>query len=143
MEIAPIDDQEMLYVASAIDDWDLIRALDIRVVIDLEGDLDQGVPTVPGTILYVYFPLHDNDDLPHPEKVRAVARLGADLCRSGLRVVAHCGMGLNRSALIAGLILCEMGWCGTDAVKRLQERRAGALFNEVFHDHLMGIGDRP
>jgi protein-tyrosine phosphatase len=139
VEIAPIDDTCCLYVASDIDDWDTIRSLDIKVVIDLEGAVDHGVPTVPGTILYIYLPLHDDPELPNLIKLRAVARLAADLHRQGLKIVSHCGMGLNRSALMAGLILHELGWSGRDAIARLRERRTGALYNEVFHDYLLGL----
>ena len=139
MEIAAVDNEERLYVSADIDNWDLIRSLDIRVVIDLEGNVDHGVPTVPGTILYVYLPLHDDYELPNLVKLRAVARLGADLYRQGYKIVSHCGMGLNRSALMAGLILHELGWSGSDAIRRLQERRAGALYNEVFCGYLAGL----
>jgi protein-tyrosine phosphatase len=139
MEIAPIDDHERLYVASDIDDWEMIRSLDIKVVIDLEGDLDHGVPNVPGTILYIYLPLHDHCELPNLVKLKAVARLAADLYRQDFKIVSHCGMGLNRSALMAGLILCELGWTGSNAVARLQKRRAGALYNEVFCDYLANL----
>jgi protein-tyrosine phosphatase len=45
-------------------------------------------------------------------------------------------MGYNRSALVAGLILCELGFTGPDAVARLRERRPGALFNERFAAYL-------
>jgi len=142
MEIAPVDDKERLFVASAIDDWATIERLGIKVVIDLEGDIDQGVPTVPGTILYIYLPLHDDPELPNLHKLHAVARLAADLYEQDYRIVSHCGMGLNRSALMAGLVLCELGWKGCDAVTRLQERRTGALYNEVFHEYLMEMQAR-
>jgi len=65
-------------------------------------------------------------------KARAIARLGASLIAEGHRVLSHCGMGFNRSAFIAGLILIEMGMSGPDAVARLRARRPGALFNDGF-----------
>ena len=46
------------------------------------------------------------------------------------------GAGFNRSALLAGLILTDLGWKGSDAVSRLRERRPGALFNERFAAYL-------
>jgi len=65
-------------------------------------------------------------------KARAIARLGATLIAQGHRVLSHCGMGFNRSAFVAGLILIEMGMSGPDAVARLRARRPGALFNDGF-----------
>jgi len=43
--------------------------------------------------------------------------------------LAH-GLGFNRSALLAGLILNQLGMSGCQAVERLRVRRPGALFNE-------------
>jgi protein-tyrosine phosphatase len=65
-------------------------------------------------------------------KARAIARLAATLIGQGHRVLSHCGMGFNRSAFVAGLILIEMGMPGPEVVARLRERRPGALFNDGF-----------
>jgi protein-tyrosine phosphatase len=112
------------------------------VVIDLEGELDHGVPTIPNHILYVYFPIYD-EDLPDTAKLLAVARLGASLVRSGHRVLSHCGMGFNRSALVAGLILMDMGMSGREVVSHLRSKRPGALFNEVFARYLEELDSLP
>ena len=55
-----------------------------------------------------------------------VARLAAHLVLGGHRVLAHCCMGFNRSALVAGLILNYLGMSGPEAVTLLRERRPGA-----------------
>jgi protein-tyrosine phosphatase len=52
-------------------------------------------------------------------------------------------MGYNRSALVAGLILIELGMNGPQAVARLRERRPGALFNPNFADFLERIDRNP
>jgi protein-tyrosine phosphatase len=41
--------------------------------------------------------------------------------------MAHCGMGLNRSALVAGLVLTYLGMKGEDAVALLRETYLTAL----------------
>ena len=61
------------------------------------------------------------------------------LVRDGHVVLSHCGMGFNRSALVAGLILHELGMPGTDVVARLRDRRPGALFNERFTAYLESL----
>jgi protein-tyrosine phosphatase len=48
-------------------------------------------------------------------------------------------MGFNRSALVAGVILTELGMTGCEAVETLRARRPGALFNEVFADYLASL----
>ena len=133
MELFQIDDDGRLFISPAIENWDSIASYQIDTVIDLEGGLDTCIPTISNACLYIYFPIDDDDEqMPNLCKLRAVARLGASLVRDGHRVLSHCGMGYNRSALVAGLILVELGMPGTEAVARLRERRPGALFNDGF-----------
>lgn len=135
MEILPLDDGGMLFLASDIDDWPAIEALGISVIYDLDGDLDIGVPTIPNHILYIYFPFYDVD-LPDPGKLHALAQLGATLVKGGYKVLCHCMLGLNRSALVTGLILMYLGMTGEAAVKHLQSKKPGALYNETFANYL-------
>jgi hypothetical protein len=133
VDIFQVDDAGRLFISPAIDDWDVVASRDIDVVIDLEGGLDLCIPTTANRCLYVYFPFDDDDQqLPDVTKLRAIARLAASLIGDGHRVLSHCGMGFNRSALMAGLILINLGMTGTQAVSRIRDRRPGALFNAGF-----------
>ena len=107
-------------------------------MIDLDGNLDLGIPNIPNHMLYVYFPIYD-EGLPDLNKLHALAKLGARLVANGEKVLAHCGMGFNRSALVAGLVLTYLGMKGEDAVALLRERRPGALFNENFAAYLTAL----
>jgi len=138
MELVQLDPQGRLYLSPAIDDWGAIRDSGITAVIDLDGDVDHGIPTAANQMLYVYFPIFD-DDLPDLQKLHAVARLAASLVEKGERVLSHCGLGLNRSALVAGLTLTYLGMSGEDAVRLLREKRPGALFNDKFAEYLHSI----
>lgn len=138
MELFPIDDAEMLFISPAIEDWSPVLARKIGCVIDLDGEVDHGVPTLPNHMLYVYFPIFD-EDLPDLARLDAVAMLGTRLLESGQRVLSHCGMGFNRSALVAGMILVQRGMKGADAVARIRSRRPGALFNETFAAYLESL----
>jgi protein-tyrosine phosphatase len=135
MNVCCLDDAGCLFLSPRIEDWQAIEEHGITVVIDLEGDVDLGIPTMPNHILYLYFPIYD-EDLPDMAKLHAVARLAASLVQAGHRVLSHCGMGFNRSALLAGLILVFLGMEGSQAVELLRSRRPGALFNQVFADYL-------
>jgi len=141
VEFFQVDDEGRLFISPVIDDWEALAAHGIDVVIDMEGGLDACIPTKPGTCLYVYFPIFD-EALPDPARLEAVALMGAHLVRSGHRVLSHCGMGYNRSALVAGRILHHLGMPGDHVVARLRERRPGALFNDVFADHLLTLPAR-
>ncbi|HVE71901.1 MAG TPA: hypothetical protein VNI54_11070 [Thermoanaerobaculia bacterium] len=133
-----VDDDGCLYISPVIHDWDIVSSYGVDTVIDLEGGLDTCIPTMPNSCLYVYFPIYD-ENLPDLQKLEAVATLGATLVGAGHRVLSHCGMGFNRSALVAGRIMHRLGMPGRDVVNRLRARRPGALFNEVFADHLLDL----
>ena len=140
MEIFQVDDEGRLFISSTIDNWDDVAQYGIDTVIDLEGGLDLCIPTVPNECLYVYFHIiDDNQELPALTKLRGIAKLAAGLIIDGHRVLSHCGLGFNRSALVAGLILTELGMSGPQAVARLRERRPGALFNDGFASFLSSL----
>lgn len=142
MELFQVDDDARLFISPAIEDWASLAEHRIDVVIDMEGGLDECIPTLPGSCLYVYFPIYD-EALPDLARLDAVALMGAHLVRSGHRVLSHCGMGYNRSALVAGRILHYLGGIsGSGVVDRLRERRPGALFNDVFAEHLSALPPR-
>jgi protein-tyrosine phosphatase len=138
MDLIQVDDSGLLYISPAIDRWDVLAARGVDAVIDLEGGLDNCVPNLPDRCVYVYLPIYD-EELPNHDRLDAVASLGARLVASGHRVLAHCGMGYNRSALMAGLILNKLGMSGESAIERLRERRPGALFNDIFANHLRSL----
>ena len=140
MEITAVDDEGRLFVSSLIDDWSAIEAHDISVIVDLESSIDAGVPSGDGTRLYLYYPFED-DEVPDPTMVGPLSSFLAALYRSGHRVLVHCCMGLNRSPLVAGAVLHQLGWNGADAVERLRQRRPGALFNEHYSGYLERLRD--
>jgi len=139
-ELFQVDEAGALYISPAIREWAPLEERGIDTIIDLEGDLDHCIPTSPNQVLYVYFPIYD-EELPNLTKLNAVADLAAELIRSGHRVLSHCGMGFNRSALVAGLVLRRLGVPGPEAVRRLRACRPGALFNPVFAAHLESLVD--
>ena len=138
MELFQLDDAGKLFISAAISDWEVLAHHRVDTIIDLDGELDSGVPTVPNECLYIYFPIFD-EELPNLHKLHAIGTLGANLVRSGYRVLSHCGLGFNRSALVAGLILNELGMPGPEVVSRIRKRRPGALFNERFASYVEGL----
>src|SRR5215470_15897304 len=138
MELFQVDDVGRLFISPAISDWEVLTCREVDTVIDLDGGLDDGVPTVPNQCLYIYFPIFD-EDLPNLEKLHAIGDLGARIVTAGHRVLSHCGMGFNRSALVAGVILYKLGMPGPAVVERLRDRSPGALFNNCFAEYLRSL----
>jgi protein-tyrosine phosphatase len=104
----------------------------------MDGDVDPGVPEAPNQILYLYYPIRD-EELPCTRKLHAVGRLVADLVRARHVALVHCRMGFNRSNLVIATALTYLGMSGEEAVTHLQRVRPGALYNEAFADYLKGL----
>jgi len=66
------------------------------------------------------------------ENVLRCAHVVSDAVQHGEVVLVTCYMGLNRSGLINGLALCQLGFTADGAIRRVQQRRYDALFNESF-----------
>ena len=131
-----IDDHGCIWVSGLVTDWSQVHEREINVIVDLEGDVDHGVPNTPDEILYVYLPIHDAM-LPNLERLQSVARLVAGLAACNQRVLCHCGLGLNRSPLVAGLALMALGVGPQDVIDRIRSRRPGSLYNEHFVQYML------
>ncbi len=134
-ELFQVDEAELLFVSPEILDWRPLTDRRIQLVIDLEGALDCGVLTIPNNLIYTYFPFEDSR-LPDLVKLQALGRLAAEMIRNERAVLIHCAMGLNRSPLMAGVAMTYLGLSGAEAVRILQEKRPGALYNPVYADFL-------
>jgi protein-tyrosine phosphatase len=138
MEIFQIDAKGQLFISPDIDNWEIIEQHNITVVFDFDDDLDIGIPEIPDQLLYLYFPFEDRE-LPDLQRLQAMAQLGAQLVEAGHKVLSHCGMGHNRSALVAGLMLTYLGLSGEEAVALIRQQRPGALYNKNFATYLIGL----
>ena len=141
MDLIRVDAAGALFVSPDIEHWDDILSCGITGVIDADGDLDAGVPTWPDRVVYVYFPF-DDGELPDLVRLHAVAALGAEMVAGGRKVLCHCLMGYNRSALVAGLVLVHLGMSGAEALATLRRRRPGALYNKTFAAYLESLPGR-
>jgi protein-tyrosine phosphatase len=137
-DIIQIENCGQLYISSDRENWSIATENRISVLIDLDDDVDRGVPCAPNEIIYIYFPIFD-EDLPDLDRLHAVAQLAATLARRQQSVLTHCRMGLNRSGLMVGVILTYLGMSGAAAIELLRARRPGALFNNVFAEYLRAL----
>ena len=141
MEIFPLNAQRTLLVSGAIDDWQTVRNHEVYTIVDMDGDVDPGVPEAPGEILYIYFPIAD-EELPNLQRLHALGRLVAALVEAGQVVLIHCLLGMNRSNLLAATALTYMGMNGSEALTILRRAQAGALFNDNFASYVLTLPAR-
>ena len=141
MDLVAVNPAGTLFVSGHIEDWEALRERGIDTIVDMDGEVDAGIPMAPNAILYVYHPILD-EDLPDLTKIEALGRLVAELVSADHRVLVHCRMGLNRSVLVIATALTYLGMTGEQAVEHLRGCRPGALFNEVFAAHVLGLPAR-
>jgi protein-tyrosine phosphatase len=141
VDIVVINSEGTLFVSGEIEDWEALAERGIDTVVDMDASVDAGLPQAPGSVLYVYHPILD-DDLPDLVKIEALGRLVANLVSSDHRVLVHCRMGFNRSVLVIATALTYLGMTGAAALEHLRERRPGALFNENFANHVATLPAR-
>jgi protein-tyrosine phosphatase len=141
VDLVAMNPEGTLYVSGEIEDWEALRERGIDTIVDMDGDVDPGIPEAPGSILYVYHPILD-ENLPDLSKIEALGRLVAELVSGGHRVLVHCRMGFNRSVLVTATALTYLGMTGEQAVSHVRECRPGALFNETFAEHVLALPAR-
>ena len=91
------------------------------------------VGEVPRNGLLIHWPIKDGP-VPHPETLRGIADLIVRCLGSGASVYLHCQAGMNRSVLVAALVLMHQGMtrrgsdrAGARATSWIVERRVRRL----------------
>ena len=131
MDIVVINEEQTLFVSGEIENWQTLAERGIDTIVDMDASVDAGLPQAPGSVLYIYHPILD-EDLPNLVKIEALGRLVADLVSSDHRVLVHCRMGFNRSVLVIATALTYLGMTrrgGARAPARAASR--GALQREL------------
>lgn len=93
--------------------------------------------------MHLLCPFRECDELPDLNIIDLVVALAADALAVNRTVVVNCDTGKNRSGLIVGLVLVEMGYA--NVVEYIQKVIPGAMTNKTFADYVHGMElvDRP
>jgi protein-tyrosine phosphatase len=93
---------------------------------------------LPDRILYMHFAYRDTDAIPDATDLRTSATFLNDLRAAGKNVFIHCRLGLNRSALLTGLVLIDEGYRAKDAIEMMRTLRSPyVLENKTFERYLL------
>ena len=93
---------------------------------------------VPSTVLYMHFAYADTNVVPDTTELQIAACFLNDLRAAGKTVFIHCRLGLNRSALLTGLVLMDEGYRAKDAIALMRHLRSPyVLENETFERYLL------
>lgn len=83
----------------------------------------------------IYAPLDDSGPPPTREELGIAATTSRSVLRAyqhGKRVLITCHMGRNRSGLVMGLVLMQLGYSSLEAITLIRCARDGALSNAYF-----------
>ncbi len=94
------------------------------VVVTLTRD-PSTVAVAQGKLL-LHWPIADGP-IPWLSAPHGLAATISELLDDGAVVFVHCHAGMNRSCMVAGLVLIYRGMAGDEAVRRIRERRQGSL----------------
>lgn len=123
-------------VGSALDE----AVLGMSLVIDCAGDMPAALRAAAAYWVACVFADLDAPPM-HYDRIEASVRTAAESARTddgAERVVILCTHGMNRSGLLTGLLLRELGLSGEAAVARIAAARPGALSNEAFRRIVLG-----
>ena len=93
---------------------------------------------IPDRVLYLHFAYRDANVIPDSTDLRIAASFLNDLRAAGKTVFIHCRLGLNRSALLTGLVLIDEGYPAKDAIEMMRNLRSPyVLENKTFERFLL------
>jgi Dual specificity phosphatase, catalytic domain len=93
---------------------------------------------IPDGVLYLHFAYRDANVIPDATDLRLAASFLNDLRAAGKTVFIHCRLGLNRSALLTGLVLIDEGYRAKDAIEMMRNLRSPyVLENKTFERYLL------
>lgn len=99
---------------------------------------------IPDGVLYLHFAYRDTDAIPDSTDLHIAASFLNDLRAAGKTVFIHCRLGLNRSALLTGLVLIDEGYPAKDAIEMMRSLRSPhVLENKTFERYLLSDTPTP
>ena len=127
MDISRITDDLFIGDTPAVEEYDLLRDLGVRLVINMR--FEQGPAPDPGRppLEFLWLRTVDTPFLPIPIRaLRAGARAALAAIQAGGKVYAHCAKGRHRGAAMGAAILIAQGHSPQEAMRLIQARRPTA-----------------
>ena len=127
MDFSTITDSLLIGTTPQLDDYDALRALSVRLIINMRFDhrLQPDRHRPPLAILWLRS--FDMPLLPIPLRLlRRGARDALTTIAQGGKVYVHCRQGRHRSVAMGAAILIAQGHSAEQAVRLIKQRRAAA-----------------
>jgi hypothetical protein len=127
MDYSAITDQLYVGTTPSRRDYGTLRALGVRLVINMRFVRGKKPPGGVRQMRYMRFRTIDNPLFPIPiEFLLRGARAGLAILREGGKVYVHCSRGRHRSIAMAAAILIASGLSPAEAIGLIKRQRAAA-----------------
>ena len=127
MDFSKITDNLFIGVTPHRDDYDFLRDLGVRLVINMRIEKRSTRDLHHPPLHFLWLPTVDSPGLVIPIRflVRGV-QAALQTIREGGKVYAHCGMGRHRGVAMGAAILIALGYDPDEAIELIKARRPGA-----------------
>ena len=99
----------------------------IKFVVSVNGKKHYSSPAVQ----YISTYYEDGPTIPPEELLNGLADLVITMMKRG-PVLVHCTAGMNRSALLVGLVLIKIGMAPADAIELMRTKRSKSVLHNIF-----------
>lgn len=124
MNFSPITDDIFIGNTPALTDYDQLRALGVRLIINMRFSLGPKPDSHHEPIATLWLPSLDSPFFPIsiPKLIRG-AQTALATIRDGGKVYTHCAYGRHRGVAMGACILIAQGYAPHDAMQLIKERR--------------------
>jgi protein tyrosine phosphatase (PTP) superfamily phosphohydrolase (DUF442 family) len=127
MNFSPITDHLFIGTTPSKQDYDQLRGLGIRLVINMRVEWRPRKDTHPTPIERLWLPCFDSPLIPIPIKaLHRGAKAALEVIQNGGRVYAHCAGGVHRGVAMGACILIAQGMSPLAAMALIKAKRPQA-----------------
>lgn len=127
MNFSPITDDLFIGTTPSSTDYDHLRDLGIRLIINMRVERRPYVDFHQIPMKFLWLPTFDSPLLPIPiRSLQRGARAALDAIQNGEKVYAHCAGGVHRGVTMGAAILIAQGYAPQTAMELIKEKRPQA-----------------
>jgi protein-tyrosine phosphatase len=124
MNFSSITDDLFIGTTPSTDDYDHLRGLGVRLVINMRVEFRPRKDPHPTPLHLLWLPTFDSPLVPIPIKaLRRGAKAALEIIQTGGKVYAHCAGGVHRGVVMGACILIAQGHNPHAAMNLIKEKR--------------------
>ncbi len=124
MNFSSITDDLFIGTTPSTEDYDRLRALGVRLVINMRVEYRPRKDPHPTPLNLLWLPTFDSPLVPIPIKsLQRGARAALDVIHNGARIYTHCAGGVHRGVTMGAAILIAQGMSPRPAMELIKEKR--------------------